>query len=564
MTGHNLNEYKYLFTSISKGKAKWRIGIYVRLSKDDGKSVSLSIINQIKLIARFLRNLDDYEIVDIYIDDGLTGTDFERNDYIRLHEDVENKEINCIIVKDLTRYARNIADGIKELDAYVLEHHIRFISLGIPEIDTFKDPTQISSAEVYQALQSAEDYARVTSKKVRDIKSLKREAGEKNGGFPPYGYLPNPDGEHWLYDPVAGAIKKKMYQWSYEGMGDLAIAKKLNEMKIPNPTAYKKSLGLNYHSPYSEDNSGLWSSVTVGRILADKNNIGCSVQGKSSSFDHKRHKQIAKPKDEYVVVPDCHEKTVDDIFFEEVQEKRKQRTRVSQKTGEPHLFATLVYCPYCNKTLKKTSAKGRSYLSCTTYKISGKRYCKPKISIAYNELENIVLKTIQSQIQFVLDIQSILDKINSMPKENNHSERLELIIKQANDECQKTEHIIDASYYDWKENIISKEQYQRISKDMNERLNQLKTTIHIAINEQRQMEKGIKTNNSYFETFLKYKNITQLDRTMLVELIDKIYVNSDKSVEIHFKFQNQLLLILDYIKQNGENFESNKILSLKK
>lgn len=179
MENHNLNHYKHLFRHVAIGKPIWKLGIYVRLSKDDGSSVSLSIVNQIKKIARYLRDFEDFEIMDIYIDDGLTGTDFERNDYIRLQEDVSNKYVNCIIVKDLTRYARNIADGIKELDNYVLEQKIRFISVGIPEIDTYKDPTQISSSEVYQALQNAEDFARITSKKVRDIKEIKAEDGEK-------------------------------------------------------------------------------------------------------------------------------------------------------------------------------------------------------------------------------------------------------------------------------------------------------------------------------------------------------------------------------------------------
>jgi len=290
----NLKACAHLFDCLSAGNPRWLVGVYVRLSKEDKNSVSLSIINQIKMIARALRTFDDFRIVDIYIDDGKTGTDFDRSDYLRLEEDIFNKAVNCMIVKDLNRYARNIADGIKALDEFVLTHKLRFISLGIPEIDTYKDPTAISSAEVYAALNAAEDFARTTSKKVRAIKAIKREDGEKNGGFPPYGYLPNPDGEHWLFDPVAGEIKKQMYTWSASGMSDGAIAKKLNELGIPNPTAYKKSIGLHYANPQAANNSGLWWPQTVRLILADKTNIGCSVQGKSSAFDHKRHKQIQR------------------------------------------------------------------------------------------------------------------------------------------------------------------------------------------------------------------------------------------------------------------------------
>ena len=121
----NLSKFVHYFKKLYDGKMTWRIGIYVRLSKEDGNSVSASIENQIKRIARYLRDFEDFVIYDIYIDDGLTGTDFNREDYIRLQNDVKSKRINCVVFKDLTRYARNLADGIKELDTFVLEHKIR-------------------------------------------------------------------------------------------------------------------------------------------------------------------------------------------------------------------------------------------------------------------------------------------------------------------------------------------------------------------------------------------------------------------------------------------------------
>ena len=368
-------QYANLFDKVSAGNPIWKIGIYVRLSKEDGKSVSLSVVNQIKRIARSLRHMDDFEVIDIYIDDGKTGTDFDRSDFIRLEEDIANKTVNCMIVKDFTRYARNIADGIKALERFVLEQKIRFISLDIPEVDTYKDPTAISSSEVYNALNSAEDFARTTSKKVRAIKEIKREDGEKNGGFPPYGYLPNPNGEHWLYDPVAGEIIKQMYAWSASGMSDGQIAKKLNLMGVPNPTAYKKSIGLKYQNPQAINNSGLWWPSSIKNILEDKNNIGCSVQGKSSSFDHKRHKQIRKSKEEYVVVAGRHEKTVSDELFEQVAQIRSTRSRVSKTTGKVHTFANLVYCSNCKRGMKKTNSKEHHYLVCRTYKDAGKEFC---------------------------------------------------------------------------------------------------------------------------------------------------------------------------------------------
>ena len=166
---------RYGLPTFSKGKPIWSVALYTRLSKEDMRHKenrnSLSIENQVKGHAIYLIDeLDDFVVYDIYIDDGLTGTDFKRSAYQRMRDDVEKKLVNCIIVLDLTRYARNLADGIKELDNFVLENKIRFISIRIPSFDTLKDPTAISSAEVYDALSKAEDYARTTSIKVRHQK----------------------------------------------------------------------------------------------------------------------------------------------------------------------------------------------------------------------------------------------------------------------------------------------------------------------------------------------------------------------------------------------------------
>jgi len=545
----NLRTYAHLFDKLSSGKPIWLIGIYVRLSKEDKNSVSLSIVNQIKMIARSLRTFDDFRVVDIYIDDGKTGTDFDRSDYVRLEEDIFSKQVNCMMVKDLNRYARNIADGIKALDEFVLTHKLRFISLGIPEIDTYKDPTAISSAEVYGALNAAEDFARTTSKKVRAIKAIKREDGEKNGGHPPYGYLPNPDGEHWLYDPVAGEIIKQMFSWSASGMSDIAIAKKLISLRIPNPTAYKKSIGLKYAHPKGPTNSGLWSAQTVKKILEDKTNIGCSVQGKSSAFDHKRHKQIPSKKEDYVIVANCHEKTVSDDLFETVAQVRSVRTRAG-KTGTVHLFAGLVYCSDCGRAMKKTSSKGYEYLICKTYLYAGEEYCTRQRSIGFKTLEGIVLAVIQAQIGLVADLQSIVEEINKQPEISRQSLRINQLLENCQREFEKETHILDSSYRDWKTGDISREQYQRIRDESEKKLEQIRATLQTLSAEQIKSAQGVKTNNEYFERFLKYQNIEALDRLMLVELIDRIYIHEDKSVKVEFNFSDQYLRVMDFVQQN--------------
>ena len=557
----NLKEYAHLFNILRDGEGFWKIALYVRLSKDDGKSVSKSILFQIKMIARFIRDeLKNFEVVDIYIDDGLTGTDFERHDYIRLHDDVENKEINCIIVKDLTRYARNIADGIKELDSYVLEHKIRFISIDIPEIDTYKDPKAISSPEVYQALQDAENHARNTSVKIRRVQAVKREDGEPTGGFPPYGYLKNPDPleKNFIIDPEASEIIKQIFLWSYSGLGSTAIAKKLNDMGISNPTDYKKSKGFNYSNPHAKNNSGKWWPQTVSRLLKSKVYIGFMEQGKTTSFDHKRHKQEPVQSEKHILVADCHEKIIGDDMFENVAEGRKARTRIT-KTGEPHLFSNLVCCAGCKRALAKTNNKNQtSYLVCRTNRLLG-NFCNEKASVRLDKLEQDVLVLIQSQINLVADLQAIVEKINQKPKIKNRSQRLEELHHETQNKINSSRKKLTDSWNDWKDGFLSREQYIIINADIEKKIEQLQISQTNILNLQNKIRQGINTSDRYFEKFLKYRNIDSLNRLLLNELVKKIYINSDKSIDIVFNYQDQYLLILDFIRENNIDIKNQKI-----
>lgn len=563
---HNLEKYKHLFKQLSKGLPTWVIAIYVRLSKEDLKKIqrkrkqgisidvgaSDSIINQLKYIAMSInKHMDNYVIYDIYIDDGLTGTDFARSDYQRAQMDIDSKIVNCFMVKDITRFVRNAAEGILELDSYVLEKKIRFVAWSNPFVDTMENPHAITSPEVYQAFQNAEDVARITSVKVRDAFEVKRDTGEPCGGFPSYGFLKNPDpnNPHWIVDPVASAVLSDMYLWSAEGMSDRAIAIKLNESGIPNPTKYKQEvLKLDYKNS-RKVNDGLWSPSTVRYLLNNKANIGAMVQNKSSSFDYKRHKQIQTPKKDYKITKNCHENAVDKELYDTVEKIRKSKAR-STKTGSPHIFSNLVYCSGCNRAMSKNSAKNATYLVCRTYKNKGKQFCESKRTINFKVLEDVVLKSIQFQIDNVINLKKIVDSINQRPVIKNQSSRIEELLKHTKEQIEKTDHLLDSSYYDWKNNDISKEQYQRIRTETENKLNSLRNTIQSLAKEREQIQSGIRSSNEYFETFLKYENIQELDRLVLVELIEKIYIDEDKSIRICFNFHNQFLLIKDFIEEN--------------
>ena len=200
--------------------------------------------------------------------------------------------------------------------------------------------------------------------------------------------------------------------------------------------------------------------------------------------------------------------------------------------------------------MKKTDAKGLIYLVCKTYKYLGEEYCNRKRSIRFDALEDIVLAVIQAQISLVADLQALVAEINERPEINRQSLRINQLLENCQREFEKETQLLDSSYRDWKNDDISREQYQRIREEAEKRLDQMRATLQALGAEQLRAVKGVEANNEYFERFLKYQNIEALDRLMLVELIHRIYINEDKSVKVEFNFEDQYLRIMDFVQQN--------------
>jgi len=233
-----------------------------------------------------------------------------------------------------------------------------------------------------------------------------------------------------------------------------------------------------------------------------------------------------------------------------VAQIRSTRSRVSKKTGTVHLFAGLVYCSNCNMTLKKTEAKGNEYLVCKTYHYAGEEYCSRKRSIRIDTLEEIVLAVVQAQIGLVTNLQAIVEEINERPEINRQSLRINQLLENCQREFERETQLLDASYRDWKNGDISREQYQRIREETEKKLEQIRATLQMLSVEQLNAARGVAANNEYFERFLKYQNIEAVDRLMLVELIHGIYINEDKSVKVEFNFDDQYMRIMDFVQEN--------------
>jgi len=533
----------------------WKIGKYIRLSRDDGNVVSESVVNQDKILNDEIPGFFEdglYEVVDTYVDDGTSGTtDIERRDFQRMVQDMKCGRINCVIVKNLSRAFRNSANQGHFLEEFIPLYNTRFISLYQPRIDTFLDPEIVHSLEVSITGFMNEQYAYKTSADVRRTFKHKRENGEFIGAFAPYGYIKDPEDKNALViDEEAAQIVRDIFSWFItEGMSKAGIAKRLNEYGILNPAAYKRSKGFHYENPHCKYNDGLWSPATVTRMLQNPLYIGVMRQGRQRVISYKVHKRTAVPEDEWCIVENAVPAIIDKETFQAAQDLHKRDTRTAPGKREVYLFSGFVRCPDCGKGMARSVARGHTYYQCRTYREKSRDKCT-KHSIRLDVLEKAVLAAVQKQIELVDSLSEIIEEINSAPVVHTESIRLNALLEQRTRELEKVTGILDGLYMDWKSGDITRDQYRRMKIQFEEQSQQLQETIAHIQSECKTLAQGIDAENPYLTTFLKHRNIEKLSRGLLVELVNAIYVHEDKSIEIEFNYADQYRRIAEYIETN--------------
>lgn len=535
----------------------WRIAIYIRLSKEDGNDVSKSVENQKAMILEYVSSLEDaYEIFDTYIDDGCTGTDTERDGFQRMLKAIREHKVNCVIVKDLSRLSRNLADATYHLENTFVEYDIRFISLELPTLDSYKYPEQMNSIAVPMQNVINDDFCRQTSIKIRGVFNNKRRNGQFIGAFAPYGYLKNPEDKHsFIVDEEAAAVVRDIYKWFVnEGLSKGAIVRKLNSMGIPNPAAYKKQTGSKYCNPKSIENNGLWTTKTVYDMLSNMMYLGHMVQGKYRIKSYKVHTQISTPKEEWFIVENTHDAIIEQELFDKAQKLHQQDTRTAPKERALYLLSGYVRCGDCGKAMIRTSSSGKgkkqfTYYKCRTYTRQSKEVCTPH-TIRAEMLEEAVFNTTKQQIQLVDSLREAVEKINQSPNARNESQRLIAMQRARETELEKVTQIKDGLFKDWKNGDITQQEYRRYKEEYEQETERLTEIINNLKAEQRMMAEGVNCDNLYLSTFSKYSKIQTLERRMVVDLIENIHVFADGEIKIDFTYADQYKMILDFIASN--------------
>lgn len=540
---------------VSLPKVQWKAAEYLRISREDGdKEESDSIGTQKDITHEYIDQNDDIVFVDEYVDDGWSGTNFSRPDFERMMADIKSGAVNCIIVKDLSRLGRNYILVGQYLEMIFPLLNIRFISV-VDHIDSIKDPASVNNALVSFKNVMNDEYCRDISNKVRSSLDRKRTKGEFIGSFASYGYRKDPEDHHHLVvDPVAAEVVQNIYQWFLGGMSMIGIAKKLNQLGIPNPTMYKRQLGMNYRHPTGEICDGLWPDSSVKRILKNRLYTGDMVQNKTKIKSYKVQVCTQVPQEDWIIVPNTHEAIIPREQFDNVQQLLMRDTRTAPGVSHVSIFGGYIRCADCGRAMgKKTTVqpyKKYCYFICQTFKKGDKTACT-KHTIREEKLYQAVLTTVQAQVRLAVSIDEVLQELKKKNIKAQRSSRQDHMLEMKKQEHAKVSQLKIDLYPDWKTGMISKAEYVALKEKFDSQLEQIEQSIANIKEEIRRYKETTDVENQFIRHFVKYRNITELTREVIVELIEMIYVHEGGTITIEFKFQDEYQRLLDLLDETG-------------
>lgn len=510
----------------------YRAVIYIRLSEaDEGKSYeseSESITNQRNLLMNFLKE-KGFIFVGEYVDDGYSGTNFERPGFTKMIEDIKNKMANLVIVKDLSRLGRDHVMTGYYIENFFPENNIRFISLQENYDSAINQASNDSSTFI---IACNDYYSRQNSIKIRSVLNDKRKKGKFIGSNPSYGYMKDPEEKgHLIPDPEYAPVVKKIFEMAANGVGLSDIASYLNDNKIKTPSSLKRK-NPNSKMRYNEQ----WTTSSVKKILKNRMYTGDMVQSTQTKVNYKSKKKKSLPKSNWDIVPGTHEPLVDKLTFERIQGNVK-RTNVSVSNREKRLFENLLFCKECGNALTITHRKNQDYwtINCNKYaRDPRRRLCEPHF-MPYDKLEEALLEVVRTTCKdYINKIDSkvlskeIADKNSS---KDDNKEKIRYLENKIKEYISK----IDMLYEDKFRGNISEATYKRLSQETESLLN--KTQLDLEKNKNTKNE-GIKTKEleEYEKRIRELIDIKKPTRELLQTLIDKIEIDKDKNIEIFYRF----------------------------
>jgi len=533
-------------------------GGYLRLSKEDddiAKSETLqsnSIENQKEYIEDYLQSKPEIRVVDFYIDDGYSGVNFDRPDFQRMLQDIKDKKINCVIVKDLSRLGRNYIEVGKYIERLFPFLGVRFIAIN-DNFDSADDAALSNNIIVPFKNLINDAYCRDISIKIRSHLEVKRKRGEFIGAFPVYGYMRGEDKNKLIVDPCAAEIVKEIFAMKMEGMSQQAIADELNRLGVLSPAEYKKEQGSGYKTVFQTHSRAKWTAVAVLRVLTNEVYMGTLIQGKESTPNYKVRVREKKPKEEWIRVENAHEAIISRTDFELISDILQKDTRVSTGKSAVSVYSGYLVCADCGCSMVRKKVRSGS-LEYVYYVCSGNKKDKDICSshrISENALNMAITKTLQLHLKQLGDLQESIRYIRETSGNSDKIKKLVLQSEKRKEDIEKYNRLKLECYEDYKKELITQDEYMLFKKELDNRIEEIQRAITELGKKKRMLLDGGYEKESLLEKFLTSKEI-ELKRSILVRFISRIYVYEDHRIEIIFRYQDeirQLLGIVEEIKQ---------------
>ena len=551
---------------LQKRLERYDTALYLRLSKEDGdvasgsKNESNSIANQKSLIMDYLQSRPEFRVVSIREDDGFSGTDFNRPAFQAMMEDVKKGVINCIIVKDLSRFGRNYIEVGRYLEKLFPMLGIRFIAVN-DNYDSLEADTAHDIVVPFKNLIN-DSYCRDLSIKIRSHLAIKRKNGEFIGAFACYGYLKDENNRNQLVvDTYAGQVVKDIFRMKINGMSQYRIADALNEQGILSPMEYKKYLGSHFESSFKVNPKAVWTAKAVTRILTNEVYTGVLVQGKQTTPNHKVKVRQEVDETDWIRVENAHESLIDRVLFDIVQNLMGRDTRTSPNETQVFPLSGLVYCGDCGHPMVRKISRYTKKEKADTAQTYGYFLCSEKCGkggcswhrISENDLMGAVLGAVNLHIQKVLDVQEALKQIENAPSRQLMIQKYQERLSMKEEERKKAERLKIGIYEDLKDGLLDKDEYQKLKAEFDSRIAEADATVKELKRQITELEGSHSANAPWMIYFQQFGRLEQLTRWAAAIIINKILVYEDNRIKITFNFEADLNRIQEILSAAEEH-----------
>lgn len=538
----------------------WRTALYARLSVEDNGKEADSIENQIALLESYISGCPDLSRVELFADNGYTGTNFHRPEFNRMMEAVQSGVIDCIVVKDLSRLGRNYIETSQFIEKICPFYGLRFIAVN----DGFDTATVTDTAQMSMALSNIVNdyYAKDISRKVTSALQTKMERGDYIGNYAPHGYCKDPENKnHLVIDPETAPVIRQIFQWRAEGVSYMEINRRLNEAGIPSPGQYRLEHGIETNNN-RKGRSVLWNKHMVTEILKNIVYIGHLAQKKGSQCLYAGIPYHITGEDEWIVVEHTHEPIISKELFEAVQKiNRESAERSRANSGkyaylprEKNIFGKKLTCAECGAVMKLhrsfSTKRDKAYFTfkCPTYAEHGSKGCSD-VKKRKADLDVTVFSFIKAQMTVFIDMEHTLQsllaaKTGSVEQGRTRSKRRLLQQKLENKKS-----ILSGLYVDYKEGLLSRQDYLFTRERIDSAIHEIETELA----EQESVTsktRGLLTGEMKWKHMVqKYQNAAELSQEMVEAFVETIKLHKDGSLEIKLNYMDEFAALIDACEQ---------------